>query len=66
MCLISAVKYLASRSSLMSFSVTEEAIYLPCEPDLDMAGVVGGEGKGLELWRWSSGTEGLRKEKGVG
>ena len=45
LCLISAVKYLASRSSLMSFSITEEAIHLPCEPDPDMAGVVGGEGK---------------------
>ena len=29
-------RYLASRSSVMSFSLTEEAIHLPCAPDPDM------------------------------
>ena len=45
MCVISAVKYLASRRSLMSFSVTEEAIHLPWELDPAIAGEVGVKGK---------------------
>ena len=32
----SLARYPASRSSVMSFSLTEEAIHLPCAPDPDM------------------------------
>ena len=39
---ISLARYPASRSSLMFFSMTEEAIHLPCAPDPDMAGVLSG------------------------
>ena len=45
LCAISAVKYAASRSSLMFSSVKEEAIHLPWEQDPAMAEEVGGEGK---------------------
>ena len=38
----------------------EEAIHLPCEPDPDMAEVVGGEGK---VWNLSVGAQG-RKGQG--
>ena len=44
-CVMFVAKYPASLSSLMFLSVTEEAIHLPCEPDPDMAGVFGGDGK---------------------
>ena len=37
---ISLAKYPASRSFVMSFSLTEEAIHLPCAPDRDMVGVL--------------------------
>ena len=37
---ISWAKYPASRSFVMSFSVTEEAIHLPCAPNPDMVGVL--------------------------
>src|SRR3990170_5778152 len=33
---ISLARYPASRSLVMSFSLTEEAIHLPCAPDPDM------------------------------
>ena len=33
---ISFARYPASRSLVMSFSLTEEAIHLPCAPDPDM------------------------------
>ena len=33
---ISFARYPAARSSVMSFSFTEEAIHLPCPPDPDM------------------------------
>ena len=39
---ISWAKYPASRSFVMSFSVTEEAIHLPCAPDPDMVEVLFG------------------------
>ena len=37
---ISWAKYLASRSLVMSFSLMEETIHLPCAPDPDMIGVL--------------------------
>ena len=37
---ISLAKYPASWSLVMSFSLTEETIHLPCPPDPDMAGVL--------------------------
>ena len=43
---ISLARYPASRSSLMFFSMTEEAIHLPCAPDPDMAGVISGSREG--------------------
>src|SRR3954471_11025572 len=53
----SFARYPASRSLVMSFSLTEEAIHLPCAPDPDMVGVLtwGGKdenlGAGAREWR---------------
>ena len=61
LCVISAVKYLASRRSLMSFSVMEEAIHLPWEPYPAMSREVGVKGKigigALELEDVEAGRE---------
>ena len=62
---ISWAKYPASRSFVMSFSLMEEAIHLPCAPDPDMAGVLfcggkdGSLGTGAREWMG-------REEEGVG
>ena len=49
LCAKSTDRYPASRSSLTSFSVTEEASHLPFEPDPDMPGEFGGGGKDWNL-----------------
>ena len=55
---ISFAKYPASRNFVMSFSLTEEAIHLPCAPDLEMAGVL--------CWAEKMRTWALELENGEG
>ena len=47
----------------MFSSVIEEAIHLPCTPDLDMAGVFGGNGKDRDLGAGARMADGLRRKK---
>ena len=62
---ISWAKYPASRSCVMSFSVTEEAIHLPCAPDPDMFGVLSRAGK-ARAWALELKNGWAVKGEGVG
>ena len=65
LCVISIVKYLTSRRSLMSFSITEVAIHLPWDPDPAMAGEVGAKGKiGTRALELEDGEAGRCGEEG--
>ena len=50
----------------MFSSVIEEAIHLSCAPDLDMAGVFGGDGKDWNLGTGARRADGLRRKKAWG